>query len=305
MSEQKRYFARAMRRVAQTCGLTLILLISISPLMFGHALRAQAFSVGTESTVPLDEIDPAASTRLSRLVQENPNDQLLNELRREVAALGLRLTVVEEELQETRAAVRTAQRTSLVALFIVILVISGSFGLQWGIMKRSRTSGLVFSAEGRGHISTLPERRNFSVNPKKLAAGVALIIFVISFFLPATEIGFMIEGVPVNYKVPGYEAARNLMILPFANPPRDPWSVLRLVLAWPANFLLATGFVLVFLDKTKYAKYVVAYAVAGQSYWGVASEIRYWLIGYWMWLLSGISLFIITVFAARRRAVAT
>ncbi len=64
---------------------------------------------------------------------------------------------------------------------------------------------------------------------------------------------------------------------------------------------------MVFLDKTKYAKYVVAYAVAGQSYWGVfpPSDIHYWLIGYWLWLLSGISLFVITVFAARRRAVAT
>ncbi len=141
------------------------------------------------------------------------------------------------------------------------------------------------------------------MSPRKLAAVAALIIFVISFSLPAIEMHLVGPLVgPTTSKIPGYEAAWDVMIWPLRNPPRD--LVLRLVLIWPTNFLLATGFVSVFLDKTKYAKYLVAYAVAGQSYWGVLLHLHA-EIGYWLWLLSGISLFVITVFAARRRAVAT
>lgn len=132
MSERKRYFARAMLRVAQICVLTLILLIPISPLIFGHGLRARASSVGTDSAVPFHETAAAASMRLSRLVQETPNDQLLKDLRNEVAVLGVRVTAVEEELTATLAIARTAQRTSILALFIAVLAISASFALHRG-----------------------------------------------------------------------------------------------------------------------------------------------------------------------------
>lgn len=147
MSERNRYSECAMRAFAPVASLALTFLILVSTPLLGHGVRVQAGS-RPDTTVLLEEADAGASMRISRLVQVKPSDQLLNELRDEVAKLGVRMTALEEEVAALKWEVRpeardsTARSASRLALFVVVLGISGSFGLQWGIIKRSRTSGI-------------------------------------------------------------------------------------------------------------------------------------------------------------------
>jgi hypothetical protein len=128
----------------------------------------------------------------------------------------------------------------------------------------------------------------------KFVATACFSLYLLSFLFPAATTVCGYKGCQ------GYEAAWDLLLLPFKNPAHVAEHPFRALLAWPSNPLLVAAFVLLSLGRPAYTPYLMAYALAGQLYWWLLSgfELREIGFGYWLWLAAGAGLSLTSIFAA-------
>lgn len=128
----------------------------------------------------------------------------------------------------------------------------------------------------------------------RLAAAFGLLMFAGSFLLPAVK--------PAITNLPGYQAAWNIFTLPFRGMPEPLWRKLVLVLIWPTNLLVLTGYVRLLAGKPAWTRWLAIYGLVGQFYWFFDPDIstREFGVGYWVWVFSGIVLVVIAVMAGNR-----
>ncbi|OGS00557.1 MAG: hypothetical protein A3G41_06470 [Elusimicrobia bacterium RIFCSPLOWO2_12_FULL_59_9] len=130
---------------------------------------------------------------------------------------------------------------------------------------------------------------------QRIAAWLSSGAYAVSFALPANIVEF--KGASVT--VPGWQAA----VMSFAVPDADfgslPKRVSYVLLACPANVLMILGIFLLLRGRTRWTPWLLGYAVLGQLYWLTGVVLSTMKIGYWLWLVSGIFLFALSL-AARK-----
>jgi len=124
-----------------------------------------------------------------------------------------------------------------------------------------------------------------------MGAAFGFLIFLGSFLLPAVKASVT--------DLPGYQAAWNIITFPFREPPDSICRVLILVLIWPTNFLILTTSLFLLAGKPARVNFLAGYGLAGQLYWLFDPDVQVseFGIGYWVWLISGIVLFMISILA--------
>lgn len=128
-----------------------------------------------------------------------------------------------------------------------------------------------------------------------MGAAFGLLVFLGSFLLPAAKVSVT--------DLPGYRAAWNIVTFPFRETPDSICRVLVLVLIWPTNFLMLATSLLLLIGKPTRVNFLAGYGLAGQLYWLFDPDVRIneFGIGYWVWLISGIVLFVIAFLAGAQR----
>jgi hypothetical protein len=126
-----------------------------------------------------------------------------------------------------------------------------------------------------------------------VATWVALVVYILSFACPAAQAR--------DHVFVGYEAAYTFSVLLIADVSSIKDAFLFLLLA-PHNLVIISAFVLMLLKRgIRLAPPLAIYGFVGQAsfLFVYGSEVKHFSIGYWLWVLSGLS---ISVLATMRQS---